>query len=581
MSAKCFVIERIVVIFIAFFLSKLLAQSEEYFPYGSNDYRQLQYYQQNISIVHKLFTEKLYPNLIACDNRAFIVKPRMILSKTIECVKNEARGVLTNSRNDTPALFAMFQEYPHKVYCTYDVQQHYDHKGYIHLVITQSNCAYPPFYELDKEVKQFNYSSRVHKGGSSFYIIAAGHMLKTCSIIDRFNGLYDIYCHHHHHESCLAISVTLDYEFFNAYHELHGLITKSYAPLQYKILDNQLYCSSKSANLSSAAMLDVYASLMHRPLLRQVSKVTNGHWRRTNEHVKNSTTYNASDFFWRFISSGGISDVADTATHLMQQHSSMLFNDTILFNQHYSGFYKLIMMGASHMRYIWDTFAYYHEQAATNLAQLDKKHADSGMGNVDFEETLLLNHYLKRLDDHCDEIVTYKQRNPLQPNRFKRVFVLQFGAWDLSAFPLLRILRDIDALFIPQLLLDIGRGCYQHVSIIYITSPPYPLVCKDIYTFTPFQCEQRRGAFRNNYNINVLNYYVANKLLALQVQHQVKVQIIDMFNIILPRLVFNETVDIMHYMSRNAGNIYFTPGGLVVVNAIARAHHEELVTARG
>jgi hypothetical protein len=74
---------------------------------------------------------------------------------------------------------------------------------------------------------------------------------------------------------------------------------------------------------------------------------------------------------------------------------------------------------------------------------------------------------------------------------------------------------------------------------------------------------------------------VANKLLAIQVQHQVKVQIIDMFNIILPRLVFSETVDAMHYMSRDASNIYLTPGGIVVVEAIARAHHEKLVQARG
>jgi hypothetical protein len=108
------------------------------------------------------------------------------------------------------------------------------------------------------------------------------------------------------------------------------------------------------------------------------------------------------------------------------------------------------------------------------------------------------------------------------------------------------------------------RGCDANIKIIWVNGVPYP-DCT-IHSNNDMNmmklCSENRGN-RNNYAIAATNEFFLNEFKNLNYSNSF--QIIDAYNIILPRLFFGEYVCNNHYLCRERNIVQTTPGGLVVV----------------
>ena len=114
------------------------------------------------------------------------------------------------------------------------------------------------------------------------------------------------------------------------------------------------------------------------------------------------------------------------------------------------------------------------------------------------------------------------------------------------------------------------RNWDVNTEIIWLTTVPYP-DCTVHYNNDVNMmkyCTDNRSN-RNNYAISATNDFFMNSFKTLTYSNTL--QIIDAYNIILPRLFFGEYVCANHFLCREKNSMQTTVGGLVVVDAIRRA----------
>jgi hypothetical protein len=114
------------------------------------------------------------------------------------------------------------------------------------------------------------------------------------------------------------------------------------------------------------------------------------------------------------------------------------------------------------------------------------------------------------------------------------------------------------------------RGCDVNIKIIWVNTVPYPdctIQINNDFAMMELCTDQRIN--RNNYAIAAANQFLFNEFKSLNYSNSF--QIIDAYNIILPRLFFGEYVCSNHYLCRERNIVQTTTAGLVVVDAIRRA----------
>ena len=147
-------------------------------------------------------------------------------------------------------------------------------------------------------------------------------------------------------------------------------------------------------------------------------------------------------------------------------------------------------------------------------------------------------------------------------------------SWDLTYLSLRRVIRSPVGI-LNQLIKVVGQiingtiPCGGLKHFVWLTAVPHP-PC-----YTDSICLEKRG-FRNNYNFAAYNEILIHQLLLLPTVSHIKFTIIDSYNIVNQRLIFNEQFEAIcgqHFLCRvleSNGNIsvVITPGGDAVVETL-------------
>jgi hypothetical protein len=247
------------------------------YPNGADHSRQSLYYIHNVSLVAKIHSKySLYADY-SCDHVIYRVKTHQRASSVLHCVqakyKSIKEDIMKGSGNDPSigdvannTLVNLWKIYEKvdwsKPQCEYEWSQ----------VSTSFSAPYSAARLLKFHIRQYNCSSDSYPslqevydgkllGGSSFAVTSVGTKMSRCSIFDHFNNSYDIYCDLNEElristskkvdaivnskvTNCVNISVSLDYEYFNAFNDFIFFVEnrKFIHPLRYSLIDNRQYC---------------------------------------------------------------------------------------------------------------------------------------------------------------------------------------------------------------------------------------------------------------------------------------------------------------------------------------------------
>eukprot|EP01034_Spumella_vulgaris_P025096 gene25096-31511_t len=305
-------------------------------------------------------------------------------------------------------------------------------------------------------------------GGSSFTVsihtdsdhILIAHSYVWCNITHTSDGQYEARCsfpidtvfNTSSTSSCVSVSVTLDYEHFDAFHEVHALLRR---PLNHS-LHSQLVCFD-------------------------AEKVKE--WRKRSSQIDSVPHQVLSSE--RIASCLSSTDTTNTTIINMSAMSS-----------------RLILVGSSHMRYIWDALVVDHIPGGrAYVASLPVHHGDARYGAVQFVSSLFALQLPRLLRDACDDmhdaIARYRSEHKPDPGQstsqyahrmsqaaLRLTVVLQSLAWDLDYFP--------------------PRNVLQHAQS-----------STQIFEAIKHMARSGRG-YRNNHAIQALNEHFVRELGAIQ-----------------------------------------------------------------
>ena len=292
---------------------------------------------------------------------------------------------------------------------------------------TEPDCNYETLpnlnHAVEQEDQQFSFklltvrtvnckAGFISGGGSSFELIARGFCLRSCKILDNFDHTYDVYCTPCKSQQklqlprreCRNVSITLDYEHFDAYSERGAYYGEYYQPLRYPIVHNTLYCihlssvssspsdihsgsdaadSSDSSAISASVIEGDYVhharvSFKYNHVfygnesMLQDGEVTTGRWIRVHQHssvnsADQSSSGPSANFEEKLL--GGIVNneafLQNTTINNYELDGSMDFGghhhvwrwdnpvDTVPLFECVSR-KAVYMVGESHLRYLWD-----------------------------------------------------------------------------------------------------------------------------------------------------------------------------------------------------------------------------------
>jgi hypothetical protein len=247
-------------------------------------------------------------------------------------------------------------------------------------------------------------------------------------------------------------------------------------------------------------------------------------------------------------------------------------------------------VGSSHMRYMFDAVSEYVFGLEV-LRDVPRKHDLLVLGNLDYNFV----EYARGLSEHLAWQCAILQNqtssaDPIIRDR-RHALILQTGAWDLSISAVRRILLDPVA---GKHLMDVVEGimtrslrCGRLEQIVWLTATPHQ-VCSDDKVI---DCNARRS-FRFNSAIAALNTFYREHLFRIAEDERSRrpghprLAIVDSFNIIRPRLAFNEDSEVAclnHYTCRSNSPIHRTygdrydsilvqtPGGTAAVKSVLNA----------
>jgi len=207
--------------------------------------------------------------------------------------------------------------------------------------------------------------------------------------------------------------------------------------------------------------------------------------------------------------------------------------------------WKYLLVGASHMRYNFDAIIAY-TLGESLLQPLGRKHSDVTIGKFSYDSATFIRDHVLLLESLCSI-----ESDPL-------MFMIHTGHWDLSFNGLgytmrtnstggaKHMIRVMDRIFSGQL------SCPGVRHIVWITAVPHPM-CYDEKS----NCERDRG-HRSNAVIKALNTMYVRSILASyasypEAKERIRLTIIDAFNIVAPRLLFNEDNEVTclnHFLCR-------------------------------
>ena len=366
--------------------------------------------------------------------------------------------------------------------CNYEVEQRFSSattsenggaitdNAYVWLRIMQSNCSnkYP-----------------LSLGGSSFDVIAAGNQLEACEVIDNFDDTYDVYCpsrstakllyhqaaamasfsppstsiatassgmpHHTAHASnahflqhgCLNVSITLDFEHFDAYSERGTYYEHMWTIIRHVLVNNRRFCrfpqhhNHRQHHQHQHQLTHVTPSYSLDVAIREEAfRMSLGNWKKKRPDT--SSTSSSSSL--SASSSPPLALLFDESSP--QSRANFSYQESLTWEWEWEtdgGFLdrvnftnclkkrNVILVGESHMRYNWDAMVMdlKDEVAREHLKSLDRKHDSSEVDLLKFEHVLFAKHLGKKIDYFCDKV---------EKENFSQNFtiVLQTGAWDMT-----------------------------------------------------------------------------------------------------------------------------------------------------
>ena len=217
-------------------------------------------------------------------------------------------------------------------------------------------------------------------------------------------------------------------------------------------------------------------------------------------------------------------------------------------------------VGDSHVRFFFDFFMY-QTHGIGPLLKYSAKHSSGHQDNMLFiQSTFARNQYVTLLEI-CGKRNKINATDPL-------TIIMQTGQWDLTFASLRHLIYDNGyGWSLIKVISDILEGrnpCPGLVNFVWLTTCPSPLSIRD-------------RAFRTNSNIRALNEFYLNSLLNMNVVSHIRLAIVDVFNIIYPRIGLLQDEEVVchtHYICREDHNLsvlLVTPGGLAAAQAIQHA----------
>ncbi|KAK2153739.1 hypothetical protein NP493_2270g00001 [Ridgeia piscesae] len=273
-------------------------------------------------------------------------------------------------------------------------------------------------------------------GGSSFRIISMTSLArKMCSYIDMFDGTYVAWCPFSLGSECANISVSLDFYNFTAFTGIHK-------PLRNVVWD-RMVCRGQQLSCSIMRGSTEKNKMMLHP--RDVSGLQYETARR------NAITWQRHIDGWQ--------------ARLSWQNGKLFHINKTTLCKRLKRFGRMIMVGASHMRYKADHIVIQCYKMPVNIG---RKHSSMAVNNVEF----LRRRWTKEFRSLPAELL---KRNLTKGD----LVLIQTGAHDMGydglektmavAVPhLLRVLRKVSV---------ISRTRGFHV--VYVTSPAYPRLCNE------------------------------------------------------------------------------------------------------
>ena len=340
-----------------------------------------------------------------------------------------------------------------------------------------------------------------YRGGSSFKLITRGFCLGSCKIFDNFDDTYDINCTPCKSQKkmtfprreCRNVSITLDYEHFDAYSERAAYYGQWYQPLRYPIVHNTLYCIHLSS--ASSVALDMYSSpndpensaisviegdyVNHArvsfkynhafygndSILRD-GDVTTGSWVRVHPHssAPAQLTVTSPAISEDKLSGGIVNNEAFLRTTVINNYE---LDGTLGFGGHQHVWRwdnavdtvpfpvcvsrkAIYMVGESHLRYLWDALIVDAWNETDFLRALDSHHRDyCYAGRVSYKQAFFAGYINGHIDFLCADITADLSRGA-SPTRY--TYELRFTYKYIKntyaqAYPLQHCLQTIRLLY--------------------------------------------------------------------------------------------------------------------------------------
>lgn len=415
-----------------------------------------------------------------------------------------------------------------------------NNEKYFHYKIYQSDC-------------KLNHS--IGLGGSSIQVISSSRYMESCIVNDNFDNSYNIYCQYNNkiiHTQCTVLTVTIDYEHFDAYSNINIFYEAKLKPLRYILINFEKVCVKNNYKIKH---VDIKTEINSDNINDISNNIFNGNWYINNENIINSENI-INNIEWKFY----------IPLEINNRSNYNIFNSNK----------KIMMIGSSHMRYQWDglILELNNPSIIESFHHLDRKHLSSTINDITFKHILFSSGIVKYLDEMCDLVVNSNYN-------LNYLIFIQFGSWDISEWPIEKLFyggnnSQIQLVFnqIEKLIL---RNCSINMDLIFITPPTHPYICKVDNITEPYsevECALSRGRSRNHYTVLALSFFMEKNINKIKIKNKYNnLYLIDVNKIISPLLNLDDVVAKNHYMTRenSSSSMKFTKAGRIILDCIKRA----------
>jgi hypothetical protein len=311
-------------------------------------------------------------------------------------------------------------------------------------------------------IVQYNCQSSFSKslGGSSFDILAESDDFKYfCQIVDHFTDIYTVTCSVPSPQSnvvqpnkvfCLNVTLTLDYEHFDAYTDT----STSYLKLNHKLLLQTPMCAT---SLVVVPQVDS----------EKFDVVPKG-WMRTNDSL-----YGQDSFRWQ-----GAAAIFPSVSAMKACTSEQ----------------EIIWLGSSHQRYHWDYAAYLYFDKELLVHTMRKHTGGVEIGNMKYVGAV----YGRLMAEYLNSTILPLCHTSSLPAAKNFTIIAMTGSWDLVFAPR-RFIRDpSNGEAMIKVINNIKRKNCSNIRIVFATT-----VAQERYD----------GVIKNSYSIQAVIQWIHGKLV--------------------------------------------------------------------